>query len=118
MVQRAESFDETARLCGTSGMEVSKWYRRLETLGIDKVATVSALKDSNRFSFVQLGFFPESETYGFLFAPANSSTAQEELQALSGFPKHPGHRVDALDHGWFYYEGHWGPDGLPFSRVQ
>lgn len=120
VVQDARSFEETARLCGVSGKEVSNWYRRLDELGANKITTVSAIRvrDGTRFRFVQIGFLPEWDAYGFLFARANDRVAQEELQSLAKFPKHPGHRVDALGDNWFYYEGHWGPDGLTFSPMQ
>ncbi len=102
-----KTFDETARLSGSSGEEVSSWIRRLESLGVDKLETISAVENGIDFNFIQIGFFPETDTYGFAFAPPNDLTAQKELQNWARLSHPPRHRMDALDGEWFYYEGHW-----------
>jgi hypothetical protein len=108
IVQTAESFDETAKICGVSGGEVLKWRRRLATLGADKVTTVSRFKDGRRFNYVEIGYLPLLYGNGFFFAPTSDHAAQEVLQSWAQRNQHPGHRVVALDEEWFYYEGYWG----------
>ncbi len=118
VVQSANSFDEAARVCGVSGEEVSKWHHRLESLGADKITTVSFLRNGTRLKYVEIGYFPELPSYGFFFAPSNDRTAQEVLQSWAKRTQHPGQRVDALGDEWFYYEGHWGSASLPSSGTQ
>jgi hypothetical protein len=64
-VQSAKSFDESANICGASGEEVSKWHHRLESLGIDTITRGSGLKNGTRFNYIEIGYFPASDTYGF-----------------------------------------------------
>jgi hypothetical protein len=117
VVQSAKSFDETARICGASGEEVSKWHHRLDSLGADEIRRVSFLKNGTRLNYVEIGYFPVLPSYGFFFAPGNDRAAQEVLQSWAKRTQYPGQRVHALDDQWFYFEGHWGSASLPSSRV-
>jgi hypothetical protein len=112
--QPAKTFDGTAKISGTSGEEVMRWHHRLELLAADQIRRVSAIKDGVRFNYVEIEYFPVLHPYGFRFAPRDDSNAQRELQVWAKRTLR-GRRMDALGHGWFYYEGHWPSDSLPFS---
>jgi len=91
--QPAKIFDKTAKICGASGEEVSSWIRRLESLGVDKLETISAVSNGTNFNFIQIGFFPETDTYGFAFAPPSDLTAQRALQSWARLSQPPRHRA-------------------------
>jgi hypothetical protein len=114
--QPAKTFDETAKLSGSSGEEVMRWHHRLELLAVDQIRRVSAIKDDTRFGYLEIEYFPVLHPCGFRFAPQDDSIAQRELKDWAKRTL-PGRRMDALGDGWFYYEGHWPSDSLPFSRA-
>lgn len=116
ITQSAKSFDETAAICDSSGTQVASWHHRLELLGVDTITRVSAVRDGTSFNYVEIGYFPESDTYGFLYAPDH--TAKEQLLLVSEELRQAKYRVDAINGEWFYYEGRWRIDSVPFSRVQ
>jgi hypothetical protein len=117
--QRATSFEETARLSRSSADEVSRWLRRLESLGIDKTERVSVLNNGVNISFVRIGYFPESNAYGFLFVPEGDVTTENMLNAWAkSAPQRLGHRLEPLGDQWFYYEGHQAPPSSPRGNAR
>jgi hypothetical protein len=68
-VQRAESFEETAKLSGTSAEEVSRWHSGLQSLGVDMIARVRRTESGVPFSYIEIGYFPYLDPYGFRFVP-------------------------------------------------
>lgn len=108
--QFAQSFGEAATICGTTGEEILKWHGRLEALSADKIRRVSFQNGRNWLNYVEIGYFPELETYGFLFAQSDDHATQELLRNWAKRPQHVGQRIDALGDEWFYFEGHWGSD--------
>jgi hypothetical protein len=117
IVQRAATFEETARISGTSAEEVSAWRRSMEALGVDEIERVSANGQTGPFTYVEIGHFPHPiHPWGFRYAPVADRTAQIALQSWARRAPPRGSRMHDLGDGWFYYEGLWrgGPD--PFER--
>jgi hypothetical protein len=104
-VQRAESFEETAKLSGTSAEEVSRWHSGLQSLGVDMIARVRRTESGVPFSYIEIGYFPYLDPYGFRFVPPGDGAAERELESWTKRPASARHRMDALGNGWFYYEG-------------
>ena len=65
IVQRAASFAQSAEISGTSGEEVAQWHRRMESLGVDMIATVRATKDGIPFNYLETENFPGRDPSAF-----------------------------------------------------
>ena len=118
IVDNVASLDDAARICGSTRQEILGWHSQLASLSIDMISREIATRDATRFSYVEISFFPVLAPYGFRYAPPSDSVAQRELKDLARQRPRRGIKMSDLGDGWFYFEGLWTGEDLPFKRVR
>lgn len=111
VVEKAGTFNEAAFKCGTVSQEILAWQSRMAALRIDTIRHENAQRGTERFSYLEMSFFPARAPYGFWYAPKDNPTAERELLALVIERPRAGLKVRLVGDGWFYFEGH-----IPFTR--
>jgi hypothetical protein len=102
----AASFDQTARLAGTTGDDVLRWRERMALLDIDCVTSINAEFERQAFTYVEIEYFPAIHRYGFRYtAKTESGTGRRGLEHWAGRAPQQGHVMNPVGDGWFYYEG-------------
>jgi len=60
--------------------------------------------------------FPVIAPYGFWYVPKGDPVAQRELLALAAERLRAGLKMSVVGDGWFYFEGLWTGEDIPFTR--
>jgi len=116
VVEKAGTFNEAAFKCGAAGQEILRWQTRMAALRIDTIRRENAKRGTERFSYLEVSFFPAIAPYGFWYAPKGDPIAERELLALAAERPRAGLKTSIVGDGWFYFEGLWTRDDIPFTR--